>query len=64
MSEQLTLRPNVPITHCSMCFREHGDDTQRFVVDFEQGGMVGKASICRWCIAEHAPGLLEELEAP
>lgn len=43
--EKLVLRPNVPLTHCGMCGRKHGPDTQRLTVQFEQGGKLGEATI-------------------
>lgn len=59
--EVLTFDLDAPDGECSVCRRELDDDDQRLTLEIAVSGLTFTVRICRACLGEHAPGLLEAI---
>ena len=63
MTEVLTIDPTMGEGRCGMCRREIGEGEQRLRLGLLSGDAEVEVELCRPCISEHAPVLLETVEA-
>lgn len=62
MTEHLTIDPTVAAGICGMCRRQIGEHETRLNLGLRLGDVVLEVALCRPCISEHAPELLEVIE--
>ncbi len=62
MDEQITVSVHEPEGHCGVCRREIPATEQHLDVELTDGTSSYDVTICRPCLAEHAPELLAQIE--